>query len=806
MDDNILYYETSASDNAVTSEPDPTIATRSNVRGGYMFKSVDTLEVHSGTMVVNQPEVINLPPSTDNHLSIYVIPSGYHTGRGRIVVDNLKDSTAGTATSKDIALNKVAWVNGQRIVGTLDINHNSEIGDAKPEDLLDTRTAWVNGKRIIGTMPYNFRRDVNLSAGESYTIPVGYHAGTSVVSARSLYDQTRATATASEIKKGFTAWSNGVKYTGTLDAQADIEELIAETNTLQENVLEGHKFFSKPYSTAVVGTMPDHTGEPPIELRNGDLWNIPAGYYNGLSKIHVPELSEMTPGTAISSEIVSGRTAWVNGVKLTGSMVNNSPTSNTILAGDTYVIPSGYHTGAGIVIAETLANQTVGNAINTDIRKDKIAWVNGEKVTGSMVEYGITEYITLNASERYNIPTGYHKGGKVIANSLASQTPGNAYPTDMLSGKTAWVNGRKITGTIDIVQSRVINLESGEQYKIPKGYHSGTGFVIAPSTADSTPGDATAEDIVLDKTAWVYGHKIIGTLNLNNLDATVTEDDVLLGKTFYNNSIYDKKVGRLELIGNATPEYVFKDKTFYSNDAKTILTGTMELSGDAATNNVLAGKTFYTTDPSMKYTGSMINRGAIERELNAGESYVIPNGYHNGAGVIKAKDIASQTKATADRGDILFGKTAWVNGDKFTGAMPNRGAVSQTLSAGSSYTIPKGYHNGSGIIAAQGLAPQTSGTATNEDILFGKTAWVNGNKITGTIPVRIQPSTQIDAGESITLDSGYYDNSFVIDAKPNVPSYMANEQGEADPDGEILVLVPSTIESSYDEDEGVIIP
>ena len=86
--------------------------------------------------------------------------------------------------------------------------------------------------------------------------------------------------------------------------------------------------------------------------------------------------------------------------------------------------------------------------------------------------------------------------------------------------------------------------------------------------------------------------------------------------------------------------------------------------------------------------------------------------------------------ATANQ--ILSGRTAWVKGQKITGTMPNRGAVTQTLNAGGSYTIPEGYHNGSGKVTAASLATQTPGTATAGDITNGKTAWVNGNKVTGT--------------------------------------------------------------------------
>ena len=64
--------------------------------------------------------------------------------------------------------------------------------------------------------------------------------------------------------------------------------------------------------------------------------------------------------------------------------------------------------------------------------------------------------------------------------------------------------------------------------------------------------------------------------------------------------------------------------------------------------------------------------------------------------------------------------------------MPNKGAVTASLNCGGSYTIPEGYHNGSGKVTANSLASQTSANATAGDIISGKTAWVNGNKITGT--------------------------------------------------------------------------
>ena len=110
--------------------------------------------------------------------------------------------------------------------------------------------------------------------------------------------------------------------------------------------------------------------------------------------------------------------------------------------------------------------------------------------------------------------------------------------------------------------------------------------------------------------------------------------------------------------------------------------------------------------------------------------------------------------ATANQ--ILSGRTAWVKGQKVTGTMPNRGAVSQTLNAGGSYTIPEGYHNGSGKITAASLSSQTPGTATASQILSGRTAWVNGNKITGTMPNRGNLNWKPSNGTTYTVPAGYY--------------------------------------------------
>lgn len=125
--------------------------------------------------------------------------------------------------------------------------------------------------------------------------------------------------------------------------------------------------------------------------------------------------------------------------------------------------------------------------------------------------------------------------------------------------------------------------------------------------------------------------------------------------------------------------------------------------GDADVSHVLATKKF-SNDNDTGLVGTMPERGNVTANLNAGQSYTIPEGHHGGGGKITANSLASQTQGTAQAGHILSGKDAYVNGKKVTGNMPNRGrhqvALNQymyTHTDGKTYLvnwIPGGYCEG----------------------------------------------------------------------------------------------------------------
>lgn len=98
----------------------------------------------------------------------------------------------------------------------------------------------------------------------------------------------------------------------------------------------------------------------------------------------------------------------------------------------------------------------------------------------------------------------------------------------------------------------------------------------------------------------------------------------------------------------------------------------------------------------------------------------------------------SSDELTARAAHVLAGKKFVgedTDDDVGVGTMPNNGQVSRTLRAGENLQIARGYHDGTGVVNAAPLADQTAGNAGTGDILSGKTAWVNGARVDGSIPV-----------------------------------------------------------------------
>lgn len=259
-------------------------------------------------------------------------------------------------------------------------------------------------------------------------------------------------------------------------------------------------------------------------------------------------------------------------------------------------------------------------------------------------------------------------------------------------------------------------------------------------------------------------------------------------------------------------------------DRNTIRTKLVELGMATNTDNL---------DKLAAAIEALVNRGAVSVVVKEGETYTIPAGYHNGSGTVSGvagggnynlqSKVATPTKkqqsitpdagyfalsdvtvaaipdiyqdvsaVTSAAGDVLTGKIFVTSGGVVTpGTMPNNGAVNKTLDATTvTYTIPKGYHSGTGTVkitletktvtptkSQQKITPTTGkvlsqvtveaipaqyitttdATAQAGEILAGESAYVNGVKVNGTMPNNGATNGSIDGltTTSVTVPAGY---------------------------------------------------
>lgn len=249
---------------------------------------------------------------------------------------------------------------------------------------------------------------------------------------------------------------------------------------------------------------------------------------------------------ATADDILSGSTAYVNGVKLTGTMANRGTVNDTIdTVSEVVTIAQGYHSGSGTVqiASAEQAKIVAGNikdgttilgvtgtftdastvssgqtaAAAAQILEDYSAWVDGVEVQGTMANNGAVGGDISTKAGTVTVPAGYTTGGTVGISSAeqAKILEGNIKAGVVILGVTGTYTGEALTTATIVTTPFITDKTYTAAQVVPSGktYYSDTSLT-------TSVGTLSADTVTLTSTS------TYATILISGVEYYVDIDDV----------------------------------------------------------------------------------------------------------------------------------------------------------------------------------------------------------------------------------------------------------------------------------------